>query len=86
MNSARPDISPPVRRLPEAPVQGWPALDRAGARVVVIGQVAGIMHGSRELTGDLKRVIDVMHQFLSFPAFDITSMLLGSGQGGGATG
>jgi len=29
------------------------ALDRAGARVVVIGQVAGIMHGSRELTGDL---------------------------------
>lgn len=28
-------------------------LDHAGARVVVIGQVAGIMHGSRELTGDL---------------------------------
>ena len=62
------------------------ALHEAGARVAVIGQVAGIMHGSRELTGDLKRVIDVMHQFLSFPAFDITSMLLGSGQGGGATG
>jgi hypothetical protein len=29
------------------------ALDRSGARVVVIGQVAGIMHGSAELTGDL---------------------------------
>ena len=29
------------------------ALDRCGARVVVIGQVAGIMHGSAELTGDL---------------------------------
>jgi hypothetical protein len=29
------------------------ALDRRGARAVVIGQVAGIMHGSQELTGDL---------------------------------
>jgi hypothetical protein len=29
------------------------ALDRHGARAVVIGQVAGIMHGSTELTGDL---------------------------------
>lgn len=29
------------------------ALDLAGACVMVIGQVAGIMHGSRELTGDL---------------------------------
>jgi len=29
------------------------ALDRCGARVVVIGQVAGILHGSAELTGDL---------------------------------
>jgi hypothetical protein len=29
------------------------ALDRHGARVVVIGQVAGILHGSEELTGDL---------------------------------
>jgi hypothetical protein len=29
------------------------ALDRHGARAVVIGQVAGIMHGSQELTGDL---------------------------------
>ena len=29
------------------------ALDRAGARAVVIGQVAGILHGSTELTGDL---------------------------------
>jgi hypothetical protein len=29
------------------------ALDLAGVRVMVIGQVAGIMHGSRELTGDL---------------------------------
>jgi hypothetical protein len=28
-------------------------LDLAGAQVVVIGQVAGIMHGSEELTGDL---------------------------------
>jgi hypothetical protein len=29
------------------------ALHARGAEVVVIGQVAGIMHGSRELTGDL---------------------------------
>ena len=29
------------------------AFDRHGARAVVIGQVAGIMHGSEELTGDL---------------------------------
>jgi hypothetical protein len=34
------------------------ALDRAGARVVVIGQVAGIMHGSAELTGDLDLLWD----------------------------
>jgi hypothetical protein len=33
-------------------------LDLAGARVVVIGQVAGIMHGSRELTGDLDLLWD----------------------------
>lgn len=30
----------------------------AGARVVVMGQVAGIMHGSRELTGDLDLLWD----------------------------
>jgi len=29
------------------------ALDRAGASVVTIGQIAGILHGSAELTGDL---------------------------------
>jgi len=29
------------------------AFDAAGARVVVMGQVAGILYGSRELTGDL---------------------------------
>ena len=29
------------------------ALDRHGAHVVIMGQVAGIMHGSTELTGDL---------------------------------
>jgi hypothetical protein len=34
------------------------ALDVAGARVVVIGQVAGIMHGSAELTGDLDLLWD----------------------------
>jgi hypothetical protein len=34
------------------------ALDLAGARVMVIGQVAGIMHGSRELTGDLDLLWD----------------------------
>jgi hypothetical protein len=34
------------------------ALDESGARVVVIGQVAGIMHGSRELTGDLDLLWD----------------------------
>ena len=33
-------------------------LDLAGARVVVIGQVAGIMHGSEELTGDLDLLWD----------------------------
>lgn len=34
------------------------ALDRVGARTVVIGQVAGIMHGSVELTGDLDLLWD----------------------------
>jgi hypothetical protein len=34
------------------------ALHEAGARVVVIGQVAGIMHGSLELTGDLDLLWD----------------------------
>ncbi len=34
------------------------ALDRAGARIAVIGQVAGIMHGSAELTGDLDLLWD----------------------------
>ena len=29
------------------------SLDRRGARAVIIGQVAGILHGSSELTGDL---------------------------------
>ena len=34
------------------------ALHESGAQVVVIGQVAGIMHGSRELTGDLDLLWD----------------------------
>ena len=34
----------------------------------------------------LQRVVDVMQRFLKFPAFDISSMLLGSGQGRRATG
>ena len=34
------------------------ALDLAGTRAVVIGQVAGIMHGSEELTGDLDLLWD----------------------------
>ncbi|MCF2528135.1 hypothetical protein [Yinghuangia soli] len=34
------------------------ALDRAGARVAAIGQVAGIIHGSAELTGDLDLLWD----------------------------
>jgi hypothetical protein len=34
------------------------ALDEAGAVAVVIGQVAGIMHGSSELTGDLDLLWD----------------------------
>ncbi|MFD2080826.1 hypothetical protein [Actinopolymorpha cephalotaxi] len=34
------------------------ALYEFGAHVVVIGQVAGIMHGSRELTGDLDLLWD----------------------------
>ena len=29
------------------------SLDRQGARAVIIGQIAGILHGSSELTGDL---------------------------------
>ena len=34
----------------------------------------------------LQRVVDVMRQFLNFPAFDISPMLTGSGQGRRATG
>jgi hypothetical protein len=34
------------------------ALDGAGAEVVVMGQVAGILHGSAELTGDLDLLWD----------------------------
>lgn len=34
------------------------ALHRSGARVVVMGQVAGIMHGSQDLTGDLDLLWD----------------------------
>ena len=34
------------------------ALDRHGARVCAIGQVAGILHGSTELTGDLDLLWD----------------------------
>ncbi len=34
------------------------ALDASGARIAVIGQVAGILHGSRELTGDLDLLWD----------------------------
>jgi len=34
------------------------ALDEAGAVVVVMGQVAGILHGSAELTGDLDLLWD----------------------------
>ncbi|MFI0240623.1 hypothetical protein [Streptomyces sp. NPDC016845] len=34
------------------------ALYEAGSRAVVIGQVAGIMHGSQELTGDLDLLWD----------------------------
>jgi len=34
------------------------ALDARGAQVVVMGQVAGIMHGSNELTGDLDLLWD----------------------------
>jgi hypothetical protein len=34
------------------------ALGASGARIAVIGQVAGILHGSRELTGDLDLLWD----------------------------
>ncbi|HEV7721051.1 MAG TPA: hypothetical protein VGO60_07190 [Iamia sp.] len=34
------------------------AIDRAGAEAVVMGQVAGILHGSAELTGDLDLLWD----------------------------
>jgi hypothetical protein len=40
------------------PVPLLRALDECGAIVVVIGQVAGIMHGSAELTGDLDLLWD----------------------------
>jgi hypothetical protein len=40
------------------PRQLLQALYRCGAPVVVIGQVAGIMHGSSELTGDLDLLWD----------------------------
>lgn len=40
------------------PVPLLRALDRAGAQVCVIGQVAGILHGSTELTGDLDLLWD----------------------------
>lgn len=40
------------------PVPLLRALDRHGARVCVIGQVAGILHGSAELTGDLDLLWD----------------------------
>jgi hypothetical protein len=40
------------------PVPLLRALHEAGARVAVIGQVAGILHGSRELTGDLDLLWD----------------------------
>ncbi len=40
------------------PVPVLRALSASGARIVVIGQVAGILHGSRELTGDLDLLWD----------------------------
>jgi hypothetical protein len=40
------------------PVPLLRALHKGGARVAVMGQVAGIMHGSRELTGDLDLLWD----------------------------
>lgn len=40
------------------PVPLLRALDRHGAEVCVIGQVAGILHGSTELTGDLDLLWD----------------------------
>src|SRR6476646_6754327 len=40
------------------PIPVLRAMYESGARVMVIGQVAGIMHGSRELTGDLDLLWD----------------------------
>ena len=48
------------------PVPLLRALGGHGARVVVIGQVAGIMHGSRELTGDL----DLLSQYWAMDRTD----------------
>lgn len=45
-----------ARGFDPLPVLG--ALHEAGVRVIVIGQVAGIMHGSTELTGDLDLLWD----------------------------
>jgi hypothetical protein len=40
------------------PLPALGVLSEHGARVVVVGQVAGIMHGSQELTGDLDLLWD----------------------------
>ena len=54
------------------------AMHENGARVVVMGQVAGIMHGSRELTGDLDLLWDgeVVHADSLVGAFTSVSATL----------
>ncbi|MEV8569779.1 hypothetical protein AB0436_30185 [Streptomyces sp. NPDC051322] len=59
------------------------SLHEAGARVVVIGQVAGILHGSTELTGDLDLLWDgdpVQAQLLT-AAFRAVGARLSDGAG-----
>lgn len=59
------------------------AMQENGARVVVMGQVAGIMHGSRELTGDLDLLWDgeVTHAGALVAAFASVSTKLSDQDG-----
>lgn len=54
------------------------ALDEQDAHVIVIGQVAGIMHGSRELTGDLDLLWDGVPVGCDPAAFELPKVLFHS--------
>ncbi len=70
------------------PIPLLKAFAARGVRVVVIGQVAGILHGSLELTGDLDLLWDgnpAQHQALSLAFSDVDATLLDA-DGAGTTG